>query len=121
MDSKIALCITIPKNISWEDYRRELDDARENNLVLNYKLSNYPKNVGPGDRCYVVHDGLIRGWSEIIDIVRRPEPFICHTTGRLWDAGIYVQRSGDFHYLKKRVEMKGFMGYRYVTHDCGWT
>ena len=112
-----ALCITIPKSISWESYKRELDDARRYNLVLNYKISSYPKQVKPGDRCYVVHNGMIRGWSRIVDIIEREESFNCMTTGRRWAAGVYVQRDGDFHYLTHPVEMKGFMGYRYINPD----
>ena len=114
VDGKIALCITVPKNISWSDYEKELADVCDGNMEMNYKLSSYPKRIAVGDRCYVVHNGMIRGWMTITGIEQRDESFKCETTGRIWNSGVYVKRSGPFHDLSNPVPMKGFMGYRYI-------
>ena len=112
---KTALCITVPKTVSWSDYERELDDVADGMMEMNYRLPSYPKRVTAGDRCYVVHDGMIRGWMTITGIEERTKPFQCQTTGTVWDAGVYIRRSGPFHYLSRPVPMKGFMGYKYIT------
>ena len=114
VDGKVALCITVPKHISWSEYEKELADVADGNMEMNYKLSSFPKRVSVGDRCYVVHNGMIRGWMTITGIEQREESFKCETTGRIWNSGVYVKRSGPFHYLKNPVPMKGFMGYKYI-------
>lgn len=112
--SKIALCITVPKSTLWSDYEKELEDVKDGRLMLNFKVPTYPKKVKEGDRCYVVHNGFIKGWMTITGIIDRSSGFDCQTTGRQWGSGIYVCRSGEFHYLSKEVPMKGFQGYRYI-------
>ena len=114
VEGKVALCITVPKTISWSDYEKELADVADGRMEMNYKLSSYPKRVSVGDRCYVVHNGMIRGWMTITGIEQRDESFKCETTGRIWNSGVYVKRSGPFHYLKNPIPMKGFMGYKYI-------
>ena len=111
---KVALCITVPKTIPWSDYEKELDDVRDGMMEMNYRVPSYPKQISVGDRCYVVHNGMIRGWMSITGIEEREESFQCQTTGRTWTSGIYIKRSGPFHYLKHPIPMKGFMGYKYI-------
>ena len=111
--AKKALCITIPKIVSWETYKQELAKVADGNCVMNYKVPTFPKEVKPGDRCYMVHNGFIKGWMTIFDIVDR-DAFKCTTTGRNWAGGIYIQRTGKFHPLNPEVPMKGFMGYCYI-------
>ena len=90
--AKKALCITIPKIVSQETYKQELAKVADGNCVMNYKVPTFPKEVKPGDRCYMVHNGFIKSWMTIFDIVDR-DAFKCTTTGRNWTGGIYVQRS----------------------------
>lgn len=113
-EKKVALCITVPKTVSWSDYERELADVADGMMEMNYKLSSMPKRISVGDRCYVVHNGMIRGWMTITGIDQREESFKCQTTGRIWNAGVYIRRSGPFHYLERPIPMKGFMGYKYI-------
>jgi hypothetical protein len=103
------IIITIPKKIKWNDYLKELDDAKNKNLVLNFKVSNFPKNTNVGNKCYVVYDGIIKGFSYISGFEEKE--FKCESTGKKWK-GKFIQRKPDFHKINP-IEYKGFQGYRY--------
>lgn len=111
---KTALLITIPKTIKWEDYVKEIEAVRDETMEMNYKVSSKPGRVSAGDRCYICHNGFIKGWMRISSIEFR-QSFDCATTKNHWDAGWYVSRSGEFHPLNPEVPQKGFMGYRYIS------
>lgn len=104
---KCALLITVPKSIEWSDYEKELETVRDGFEEMFFKLSSYPKHVKVGDRCYVCHNGFIKGWMKITSLGQM-KGFECSTTGKQWNDGIYVGRSGEFHYLDNPVECKGF-------------
>ena len=108
-----SICITIPKKIKWEDYEKELKQVEDGTYEMNYKLPTLPKDVHAGDKCYICHDGYIKGWMLISHIGQR-KGFDCATTGRNWSDGYYVSRTGKFHYLQNPIPMKGFMGYRKI-------
>ena len=103
--------ITIPKSIKWEDYLKEIKTVENGTQEMNYKVPTCPKDVNPGDKCYLVYDGYIRGWMTISNVGKKNE-FNCTTTGSYWKEGYYISRTGKFHYLKNPIPMKGFMGYR---------
>ena len=105
------ICITIPKTIKWQDYEKELAAVKDGSCEMNYRIPTLPKDVHPGDRCYICHDGFVKGWMEISSIGHR-KAFTCSTTGQAWPEGNYVSRSGEFHELQNPIPMKGFMGYR---------
>lgn len=105
------ICITIPRTIKWEEYEKELKAVEDETQEMNYKLPTIPKDVKPGDRCYICHDGFVKGWMKISSIGNK-DGFECTTTGKNWDKGCYVSRTGKFHYLQNPIPMKGFMGYR---------
>ena len=111
-----SICITIPKRIKWEDYQKELKQVEDETYEMNYRIPTLPKDVHPGDRCYICHDGFIKGWMKISNIGVR-ESFLCSTTEDVWETGYYVSRTGKFHYLKNPIPMKGFMGYRKLEKD----
>lgn len=102
--------ITIPKTVPWEEYQKELDFVEENkDVLLNYRLPYQPK-AKPGEMCYVVHDGYIRGWMAI----KKVGYFIgfqCTITAEEWPDGHYIQRGGKFHKIDP-VKMTGFRGIR---------
>lgn len=110
------ICITVPKSIKWEEYEKELDAVEDGEQEMNYRLPTVPKDVEVGDRCYVCYNGQIIGWMEITGIGKK-DGFDCSTTGRKWDEGNYISRSGEFHYLKNPVPMRGFMGYKYIDDN----
>lgn len=106
------LIITLPAKNKWEDYSRELQAVADRSMVLNFKIPSMPKESGPGARCYLVHRGVIVGYMEIADIVVR-DGFTCDSSGKEWDAGIYVQRHGPFHFFLNPPEHRGFQSYHY--------
>jgi hypothetical protein len=77
---------------------------------MNYHTRYIPQEMESGDRCFLVHDGRVQGWMQIMGLVDSPIPWTCTTTGRRWPAGKYIQRSGPFH----RVEGPAMTGFRGV-------
>lgn len=104
------IIVTVPKSISWEEYQKEIDAVKDGNQVMNFKVNHLPK-TNIGNRCYIVYDGAIRGWMEIVGL--SDKGFTCTTTGRVWD-GKFIQRSGPFHNIEP-IPMKGFQGFRYFN------
>ena len=109
-----SIIITLPSSETWENYEKELAKVKNYNNVMNFKVHNFPKGINKGDKCYVVHKGLIKGWMEIVGFSEKE--FKCTTTGKMWK-GKFIERSGPFHYLVDKIPMKGFQGYRYLNLD----
>lgn len=103
--------ITIPKTVSWKDYERELETVADGSQIMNYRTRFFPKEMAEGDRCYVVHDGRVRGWMKIVGLIDQDHPWTCTTTGTRWPPGKYIQRSGPFH-LVDGPAYQGFRGVR---------
>ena len=82
---------------------------------MNYKVNNLPTKIQKGDRCYLCYDGYIVGWMTITFIGQKK--FKCTTTGKDWDYGNYISRSGPFHKLKYPTPCKGFRGFKYITFN----
>jgi len=103
--------ITIPKTTNWDDYTKELKTVENGNHVMNYKVSFFPKSMKVGDRCFVVWNGKVRGWMNIVGLVEYNDNWRCSTTGTVWSRGKYIRRSGKFHEVDG-PEMIGFRGIR---------
>lgn len=110
LNKRRSLIITLPSTVKWDDYEKEIAKTRNYRQVMNFKVHNFPTGVSIGDRCYVVHQGFIRGWMEIVGFSEKD--FKCTTTGKKW-CGKFVQRSGPFHYIDEKLPYKGFQGFRY--------
>jgi hypothetical protein len=108
-DNVLSIVITIPKSTPWALYEKELERA-EQDEILNFRVSNFPKSVQPGDKCYIVHDGYIRGWMYIVGFTEKR--FICTTTHGDFE-GKFIERSGKFHELSKPIPCRGFQGFKY--------
>lgn len=106
--------VTVPKKTKWEEYQKELDAVSDKTEEMRYKTRYFPKDMSVGDRCYIVHDGQVRGWMEITDLLDEPEGFTCTTTGKEWPPGKYIVRSGTFH-EEDGPEIGGFRGVREYT------
>ena len=104
------IIITLPKSISWDDYQKELDLVKDRKNIMNFKVNNFPKTQ-KGCKCYLVHNGVLKGWMEITGMSEKD--FVCSTTGKNWK-GKFIERSGPFHYIDP-VPMKGFQGFRYMN------
>lgn len=113
-DGGRAIIITLPKSVKWDDYKRELEAVEDYSQVMNFKVSNLPKDIDSINRCYLVHDGYIRGWQKVVGCAKGTD-FECTTTGKNW-SGNFIQRSGPFHYLDTPIPMKGFQGWRYYNY-----
>lgn len=107
------IIITLPKTISWEDYKKELANAAQGD-IMNFKVPFLPKEPVIGGRCYVLHDGYIKGWMLIMGT--KQKGFNCTTTGKRWD-GNFIERSGEFHYLQQKIKAKGFQSWHYLNQD----
>lgn len=103
------IIITIPSKTDWEVYKKELTKAA-NGEVLNFKVFNFPKQSGPGCKCYVVYKGNIIGWMKISRFSEKY--FVCTTTGRKL-SGKFIERTGKFHKINP-IPHKGFQGFRYA-------
>ena len=110
LKKKRSLIITFPSYTKWEDYEKELRKAANYKYVLNFKVHNFPTGVHKGDKCYIVHNGYIIGWMEIVGFSQKE--FTCTTTNKKWD-GKFIERSGPFHYIQEKIPYKGFQGFRY--------
>jgi len=111
-EEKRDLIITLPTNIEWSDYEKELKEVEDGRSVMNFKVSNFPTKTAVGKKCFICYRGNILGWMEIVGFSEKE--FGCSTTGIPWK-GKFVERSGKFNYLKEPVPMKGFQGFRYVN------
>lgn len=105
-----SLIITLPSSINWDDYEKELRKVANYKYVLNFKVHNFPSGVHKGDKCYIVHNGMIKGWMEIVGFSEKE--FTCSTTNKKWE-GKFIERSGPFHYMQENIPYKGFQGFRY--------
>lgn len=114
LKKKRSLIITLPATTKWEDYEQELRKVANYKNVLNFKVHAFPTGVSKGDRCYLVHNGKIMGWMEIVGFSEKS--FTCSTTKKQWK-GKFIERSGPFHYLEEDIPYKGFQGYRYFDFE----
>lgn len=107
------IIITLPSDISWEDYKKELSFVEDETNVMNYKVGRLPKTVEIGDKCFLVHKGFIKGWMKICGM--KEHGFKCSTTGKYWE-GNFIQRTGKFNYIEP-ISMTGFQNFRYTKLD----
>lgn len=114
LKENLDIVITLPSNIEWNEYQKELKNVEDGDQVLNFKVSNLPKRTSIGNKCYLCYRGNVIGWMEIVGLVKND--FKCTTTGKEWN-GNFIQRSGIFHKLEKPIPMGGFQGFRYLNNS----
>lgn len=112
LKSERAIVVTLPSSEQWEDYQKEMDAVKDYSQVMNFKVPFFPKGINKGDKCYIVHDGKVKGWMEVVGMEEKE--FTCSTTGRKW-MGKFIMRSGPFHPLEREIPMKGFQGFRHFN------
>lgn len=103
--------ITVPKTIDWDDYCKEMRLVEDDSHVMNYRVHYFPQEMQAGDRCFICHEGKVRGWMRIVGMENARTAWKCSTTGRPWPAGKYIQRSGPFHEVDG-PKITGFRGIR---------
>lgn len=109
------IVITLPQEIEWADYQRELDAVADWGGVLNFKVANLPCEEVIDGKCYIVWRGFVRGWMQIVGFGERV--FTCEVTRKVW-SGKFIKRSGPFHRLEEPLEMRGFQGWRYFERPA---
>jgi hypothetical protein len=107
------ICVTLPSNVDWSDYDKELEQVKDYKMVMNFRVPFLPKKEDRPfiKRCYICHRGFVVGWMDVVGFVDEFD-FECQATGKKWN-GKFIQRSGPFHPIAP-VPMKGFRGFRYV-------
>lgn len=103
--------VTLPKTVEWSDYEQELLTVANGEADMFFRVPKHFKSAEPGDRCYITHKGIVRGYMIIKGIERHELSFTCMFTGKQWPPGTYVKRSGPF-YITPPVEVPGFQGIR---------
>lgn len=111
------IVLTWPKHRTYESYKEQLKLADSRGDQILFRVSSFPARSQAGDRVYMVHDGLVRGWSKLLlftDDDRPRDP----VSGELMDPGKYIVRSAKWHELPGPLpKMRGFQGFRYAPKD----
>lgn len=121
---KRDIVVTWPKTRSLQSYLDELERAEELGLRINYRVARLPRwseetlNLDSlAARCYVVHDGAIRGWNDIITAEWYEDNEVSRVENDawagFWPAGWYVVRDPHWYPIDPIVSMKGFQGWRW--------
>lgn len=106
------IVVTWPQTRSLASYVEELAKAERDGLVINYRVSNLPRERP--DRCYMVHTGRVRGWTKVVDMMKRDD--VTDPVKRtIMPAGLFIVREPVWHLLAlvEQREMRGFQGWRY--------
>lgn len=112
----IDIAVTWPKTRPLGSYYAELERARRNGQLINYRLSARPRSKP--QRCYMVYDGKVRCWSPVKAILWRSETEVRRVDGQgFWPAGWYLVREPFYAELAHPVAMKGFQGFRYFDRS----
>lgn len=117
------LVATWPKSRTLESYLTELDRAQGLGECINFRVSKLPSKVGFLDwigrphRCYMVYDGWVRGYNNIIGLDRLGDNTVFDPiSGDALPSGNYIMRAPLWHPVEKK-KMHGFQGWRYYSYE----
>lgn len=114
LQSSTDIIVTWPKSKALATYLLELRKAVAEDLQINYRLASQPKSKP--NRCYMVYDGLIRGYNDVIGVVWRGAQEVSRVESDawagFWPEGHYVVRDPSWRPIRP-IEMAGFRGFRY--------
>jgi hypothetical protein len=111
---------TWPKSRPLSSYLDELLRAYRLGLQINYRVARLPHlpfaawEERPG-RCYMVHDGAVRGYNEIDRFTHRSDvrdPI----TNLFMPPGFYIVRDPRWHPIDP-IPMAGFQGWRWFDEE----
>lgn len=110
------IVVTWPSHRELRSYLIELCRAEEEKKVILFKVSGLPRHTAVGRRCYMVHSGNVRGYTEIIGLQAYGEgdPPIDPVTGQQMGVANYIVRDPHWWQLYDLPAMKGFQGFRYA-------
>jgi len=72
----------------------------------------FPNHTEVGEKCFIVHDGYIRGYQIIKEFKKRKNDFKDLETGKSYEAGSYVVLQDEFYFIPP-VKKNDFEGYQY--------
>jgi hypothetical protein len=121
------LVVTWPKSRTLASYLAELEGAlwAMPRLLINFHVPSKPsaercEPIG-SLRCYRVHDGMVRGYTNVHDIVFHEDRVVARVKSDPipghWPAGWYVQCYPYWHACGP-VSMNGFQGYHYFDRGA---
>ena len=70
------IIVSFPKNKSWLAYLNYFMEIKSNHDIIPLIVSSVPKS-GPGNKCFVIYDGMLRGWLEIYRLTETEDNEIC--------------------------------------------
>jgi hypothetical protein len=112
------IVLTWPKGRTYESYKRQLSLADHKGEQILFRVSQLPVKAEAGDRVYMVHNGLVRGWSKLLLFDTGQTQPRDPISGDLMPVGNYIVRSAKWHELPGPLpKMKGFQGFRYAHKD----
>lgn len=108
------IVVTWPKGRTLESYVTELKKAERAGLVINYRVANLPRELP--SRCYMVHDGFVRGYTTVIEMGERDD--VRDPLSReFMRPGLYIVRRPRWFPLAEDIPMRGFQGWRYFERS----
>lgn len=121
----VDIVVTWPKTRTLDSYLTELKNAARSRQLINYRVARRPSwDFGAlrdrNARCYMVHDGAIRGYNYIQYVTWRGPNEVSRVANDawagFWPEGWYIVRSPIWCEEKEPILMKGFQGWRWYTH-----
>ena len=109
------ILVTTPK--SEIDNSKKEGKAVENSGGYWFRTFKFKPKVEIDDKIYFTENGQIVGYGIIFEISKTDEEK-CDITDRVWK-GNWIVKYDDWHWLKKPVPFKGFMGIRYIERLDG--
>jgi hypothetical protein len=109
---RVDIAVTWPRSRELQSYLDELARAERDGEWINFRVPFAPKR--DPERCYMVHDGFMRGWTAVKTVVRRGDREVRDPSGGWWPAGWYIVRDPEWHPLAEPVEMRGFRGFKWI-------
>ena len=104
--------ITVPKTVKWADYLAELKTAFESRQSVFFRIPHKVEVVYQETKCWVVHDGAVRGFMYTLTCTDNPVGFTCFYSGKKWPPGNYIERIPQIALLDEPIPMRGFRGIR---------
>lgn len=88
--------------------------SKEDEELIYYRVSKLPKDLGVGDKCYIISNGEIIGSHIVKELKFVSEDEANNLSDGKWREGFYIIReSKTFQELKPRIKVTGFQGFRY--------
>jgi hypothetical protein len=106
-------------DINKEGTEKLIEFYKKESGFIYFKVSKLPKNTLPGERCFMVSNGVIIGSHKIVDMKYVNEDEAAGLSDGNWSAGNYIIRDALSFIEDTKQSMKGFQGFRYCGDKDG--